>query len=94
MRRAWREVPWGQRPRPSCRGFGGPNPMLYICLRLGGLPLILKRKVCTGISGELIQANKTLADNPGLMSEDVRQLTQMVVCERVGYSKSTANLGT
>lgn len=28
-------------------------------------------KVCTGISGELIQANKTLADNTGLMSEDV-----------------------
>ncbi|CAM9126298.1 unnamed protein product [Scytosiphon promiscuus] len=27
-------------------------------------------KVCTGIAGELIQANKTLADNPGLMSED------------------------
>eukprot|EP00752_Nemacystus_decipiens_P016378 g14640.t1 len=27
-------------------------------------------KVCTGIHGELIQANKTLAENPGLMSED------------------------
>ncbi|CAM9756763.1 unnamed protein product [Ectocarpus fasciculatus] len=27
-------------------------------------------KVCTGTSGELIQANKTLAENPGLMSED------------------------
>ncbi|CAM9843589.1 unnamed protein product [Ectocarpus sp. 12 AP-2014] len=27
-------------------------------------------KVCTGTSGELIQPNKTLAENPGLMSED------------------------
>ncbi|CAM9256999.1 unnamed protein product [Ectocarpus sp. 4 AP-2014] len=27
-------------------------------------------KVCTGTSGELIQANKALAENPGLMSED------------------------
>lgn len=25
--------------------------------------------------GELIQANKTLVENPGLMSEDVRLLT-------------------
>lgn len=35
------------------------------------LPFGALAKVCTGIAGELIQANKALVDNPGLMSEDV-----------------------
>lgn len=34
-------------------------------------------QICTGISGELIQANKALADNPGLMSEEVRPCSSL-----------------
>ena len=52
--------------------YSPPDPCPTSCIKACFTGIFAGLQVCTGIGGELMQANRALLDDPGLLSEDVR----------------------